>query len=84
MTIDEARRVARAVAHADGGCGHCIGDLLERLESAFPGFSWTYDSGAAEPVRPPDDADWETEQRWYDERTECYVRVEVGAVEATR
>jgi hypothetical protein len=40
MDIDEARRVARIVKTADGGCPSCVGALFEKLAKEFPQFSW--------------------------------------------
>lgn len=40
MTLDEARKVAKIAATADGGCRYCVADLLLQLQRAFPEFVW--------------------------------------------
>lgn len=42
MTLDEARKVAAICSTADGGCGNCVQNLQEILQSMFPEFSWVY------------------------------------------
>ena len=41
MEISEARLVGQVVAMADGGCGHCVGNLVEYLNEDFPQFRWS-------------------------------------------
>lgn len=40
MTDDEKIAVLAVIAGADGGCGSCVGDLLNRLETAMPSIGW--------------------------------------------
>lgn len=40
MTMEEARRVASVLALADGGCSHCVSDLVARMQTLFPEFDW--------------------------------------------
>ena len=41
MTEDEAKKVAEVVGTADGGCDHCVDDLVRRLNAAGLGFTFT-------------------------------------------
>lgn len=41
MTLDEARRVAKIIGTADGGCSVCVGNLVDKMNSEFPEFEWT-------------------------------------------
>lgn len=41
MTIQEAIKVARIVASADGGCSTCCAYLVDSLNDLFPEFTWT-------------------------------------------
>lgn len=43
MTLDDAKKVADVVSHADGGCPVCVQNLLDRLNETFPQFVWEYD-----------------------------------------
>ena len=71
LTLEEAAKVAKIVAHADGGCPVCVGNLVNLLNEWFPEFVWTYDSKATEP-EPDDDDAWE---EWMDTKYECRVTV---------
>ena len=52
MTHEEATAVARAVAFADGGCGHCVDALCARLNEGDLGwiFALSEDGGDGEVV----------------------------------
>lgn len=58
MTIDEARKVAEAAAHADGGCSHCTEQVMSVLAHYFPEFRW-FDGNADVEAREP----WVSEAR---------------------
>ena len=36
MTKDEAVKIGKIVATADGGCSHCVQDLVHQLKKDFP------------------------------------------------
>lgn len=38
MTTEEADKIIRILLTADGGCGHCVGDLMEAFAQDFPAF----------------------------------------------
>lgn len=38
LTLDEAKTLAAIIGTADGGCGVCVSDLAEKLNSSFPAF----------------------------------------------
>jgi hypothetical protein len=38
MTLEEAREWARIIGYADGGCSHCVGELADAANEAFPDF----------------------------------------------
>ena len=40
MTPAEALLVASVVVQADGGCPHCVGNLLVGLSKSFPSIPW--------------------------------------------
>lgn len=42
MTIDEARKVARIVSQADGGCDSCVRHMMTLLNEADLGFVWAF------------------------------------------
>lgn len=42
MTIDEARKVARIVSQADGGCDGCVRHMMTLLNEADLGFVWSF------------------------------------------
>jgi hypothetical protein len=42
MTLEEAEQVARIASTCDGGCSHCIPELVGRLNAAFPAFVFEY------------------------------------------
>ena len=48
MTLEEARKVAKIIAKADGGCSSCVGSLADGMAKMFPEFKWTM----------PDDDEW--------------------------
>jgi tryptophanyl-tRNA synthetase len=41
MTKNEIEQIAEIMMTADGGCGHCVSELLEQLEETFPEFKET-------------------------------------------
>lgn len=41
MDLREAKKVARVVETAEGGCGGCINEAAAALNKAFPAFDWT-------------------------------------------
>lgn len=41
MELKEARRVAKIVETAEGGCGGCINEAARELNKQFPAFDWT-------------------------------------------
>ena len=41
MTYIEAQQIAEVVATAHGHCKHCVKELCEKLNDAFPAFTWT-------------------------------------------
>lgn len=41
MTIEDMIKVAKIISTADGGCHHCIDDLIRRIEKEFPQFKLT-------------------------------------------
>jgi len=45
MTKDEADKIARVIATADGGCSVCISNLCELLNEADLGFSFEMEGG---------------------------------------
>jgi hypothetical protein len=40
MTLDEAKALARIIGTADHGCSACVGNLVEKMNKAFPAFTW--------------------------------------------
>jgi hypothetical protein len=40
VTRDEAVKVAKVLATADGHCSSCADNLAERMEDVFPGHPW--------------------------------------------
>ncbi len=42
MTLDDAKLVAAVASTADNDCPHCVGDLADKLEAAFPAFNWRF------------------------------------------
>lgn len=77
MTKEEAEKVGKIVARADGGCSVCVSALIKRLNEAFPDFVWTYNENAPEPPEPPDDdsPDWSAYEAWVEARVDCRVSV---------
>jgi len=55
MTLDEAKKIAWIVGHADGGCAHCVSDLVALLDKAFPEFVWK----TGKYVAPADENNWQ-------------------------
>lgn len=55
MTLDEAQRVGRIVATADGGCPYCACELLGHLAAEFPEFVWSYEDEEQPPLPMSDD-----------------------------
>lgn len=51
MTLDEASKIAMIAGTADNGCSSCVGNMVERLNVAFPAFTWemTSDSQYEQP-----------------------------------
>ena len=43
MTLDEAKKVAKVLEGADGGCNVCVRDLAEEMAGVFPKFLWEFD-----------------------------------------
>lgn len=41
MTLDEANKLARVAASADGGCSVCVKAICEELSNAGLGYVWT-------------------------------------------
>lgn len=41
MTLEEAQKVARVVAKADGGCLDCVSSLVDKLNRELPEFEWS-------------------------------------------
>ena len=42
MTLIEARKVAKILQQADGGCADCVSHLAAEAAVAFPQFKWSY------------------------------------------
>ena len=40
MTNEEAKKIARVIVKADGGCHNCVRDLIQRLKKFFPDHNW--------------------------------------------
>ena len=38
MTKEEAKKIIAIMKTADGGCGYCVSELLERFVKEFPEF----------------------------------------------
>ncbi len=71
MTPGEVAAVAAIVATADGGCGHCVGQLAESLHYRFPEVGWPEAIAAAF-------YDHEDDSRWQAEMA-AHIRSEVDA-----
>ena len=56
MTLDEAKKIAEQIlGYAESGCDHCVTDLVERLNKAFPEFVWK----TGKYVAPADENNWQ-------------------------
>lgn len=40
LSADQARRIARILGGADGGCWICAGALCDEMAKEFPGHDW--------------------------------------------
>lgn len=38
MTVSEIQTIVKIMLTADGGCGHCAGELVKQLIDKFPSF----------------------------------------------
>ena len=61
MTLDEAKKVALMIGHADGGCGTCVSQLTKLAASLFPEFEWRYAGGEMEAADILEPFDWDGE-----------------------
>lgn len=50
VTLEEAQTVAGIAATADGGCAICVAELTDRLQGAFPEFTWSVDGESSADV----------------------------------
>lgn len=41
MTLEEAQKISDIIGTADGGCSHCVSNILPLLRKTFPEFEWT-------------------------------------------
>ena len=44
MTLEEAKKVAKILIKADGGCHVCVKELFSSIQKEFPEFIWDYES----------------------------------------
>jgi len=68
MTLKEAQKIGLIVGEADNGCEVCVGNLIARLNEAFPKFVW----------RMPDDKEQEAANKEFDDISVA-VQVEKAA-----
>lgn len=40
MDIYTAKKIGEIISPTDGGCHHCVGGLIDRLNSAFPEYDF--------------------------------------------
>lgn len=40
MTLEDANKIGKVVSRADGGCSHCVEELVGYLNRDFPEFTW--------------------------------------------
>ena len=40
MTNEEARKLCDIIQWADGGCGHCVTELMNDVEKTWPELDW--------------------------------------------
>ena len=40
VTHDEAVKIAEVIIQVDGGCPHCITELVDCMKVKFPDFDW--------------------------------------------
>jgi len=51
MTYEEAVKLCGIIGFADGGCGHCVSDLMNSVQEEWPDIPWrkAYAEASADP-----------------------------------
>jgi hypothetical protein len=75
MTLDEAKTLARIIGTADHGCSACVGNLVDKLNEAFPAFTWVQGGDVTE-YRDEDGRLVTESDDYYDSEVYIDVRVE--------